>query len=188
MNKKPFFLVLGRSGSGKSTIVSEICKITGMKQLQSYSTRKPRKDGETGHIFITRDDVANLGPLVAHTEFNGNFYGATSEQVENSDFYVIDKFGLDQFRKNYGGNKDVKIIYIVADAKKVVDNMIKRGDSYEHVMERMLHDASKFDGIEESADFVLNNVKSLDNAISSMLDYVLSQTKGRQKENKRKTK
>lgn len=178
MNKKPFFLVLGRSGSGKSTIVTEVCKHTGMSQLQSYTTRKPRKEGEIGHMFINEKDIPKIGKLVAHTTFAGNFYGATQDQVEQSDVYIIDKVGLEYFLKNYTGDKEVKIVYIECDVDNAIDNMMKRGACYEDAVDRSKHDASKFDGIEYIADFVLRNDKTLDEAISSMLDYVLSSTKG----------
>lgn len=178
MNKKPFFLVLGRSGSGKSTIVTEVCKHTGMSQLQSYTTRKPRKEGETGHTFINEEDIPKLGKIVAHTTFAGNFYCATQDQVEQSDFYIIDKVGLGHFRKNYMGDKKIKVIYITLDSEKVIDNMMKRGACHGDAVDRFTHDELKFEGVEEQADFVLNNDKTLDEAISTMLDYVLSQTKG----------
>ena len=72
----------------------------------------------------------------------------------------------------------MKIIYIECDTDDAVNHMIKRGACFEDAIARIKHDASKFDGIEKLADFVLDNNKTLDGAVSSMLDYVLSQTKG----------
>ena len=50
---KNIYCIAGPSGSGKTTIAEELKKRYGMKVLESYTTRAPRYEGETGHIFVT---------------------------------------------------------------------------------------------------------------------------------------
>lgn len=46
-----FFLICGKSGSGKTTILNRLENSYGLTQLQSYTTRLLRHAGEGGHIF-----------------------------------------------------------------------------------------------------------------------------------------
>jgi len=178
MNKPTCFLIVGRSGSGKTTIVNEVCRRTGLIQLQSYTTRPPRHDGEGGHVFITKEEASKLKNVVAETNFAGNYYAATREQVDDSDFYVIDKIGLSRLRRSYQGKRTIKVVYIRVTPEKAERNMLNRGDEPKRVKGRLLHDQDAFDGIEDDVDFILDNEKTLDEAISTMLDYVLQSTKG----------
>ena len=50
------FLIVGCSGSGKTTITEQLEQKYGLKSIQSYTTRPPRYDGETGHIFISNEE------------------------------------------------------------------------------------------------------------------------------------
>ena len=54
------FCIIGRTASGKSTIVSAVAKDMKLKVLKSYTTRARRKN-EVGkhcdHTFISADDV-----------------------------------------------------------------------------------------------------------------------------------
>lgn len=88
---------MGRSGVGKTTLAQALCDREGYKQLSSYTTRPPRAPNEQGHIFIASDSYKDIDDLkaqypnrVAETMFDGNFYFATAEQVEQCDIYVID--------------------------------------------------------------------------------------------------
>lgn len=50
------FCVLGRSSSGKDTLVNKLCEKTGAKQLISYTTRLRRDREENTHIFVTEEE------------------------------------------------------------------------------------------------------------------------------------
>ena len=50
---KPLYLFVGKSASGKTTTADLLEKRYGHKQVYSYCTRKPRYEGEIGHIFIS---------------------------------------------------------------------------------------------------------------------------------------
>ena len=88
-------LILGRSGSGKSTVVKYLQNQYHYKPLLSYTTRPKRYPEEEGHIFITKsEEVPLLKDIVAETYFDGYHYFATKEQLNNSDLYIIDPIGL----------------------------------------------------------------------------------------------
>ena len=159
------FLIVGESGSGKTTLVSSLEKQKKLKSIQSYTTRKPRYEDEYGHIFVSENEFNLLEGIVGYTEYNGNKYCATSQQVEENDLYVIDIDGVDFFRNAYKGNKNVRVIYIKSDIGTRFDRMVERGekDGLTHsqasdiAVERYKNDIIAFQTAKEKADFIVYN-------------------------------
>ena len=148
------YLIVGASGAGKTLLTETLEQEYGYKSIQSYTTRKPRYDGEKGHTFVTNEEFDKLTDMVAYTEFCGHRYCATSQQVDENDLYVIDPKGIEFFKNNYNGNKGIKIIYIESSTSTRYERMCKRhqknGDSRlkasEKALERIENDVVEFYG------------------------------------------
>ena len=181
------FLIVGCSGSGKTTITEQLEQKYGLKSIQSYTTRKPRYDGETGHIFISDEEFDKLTDMVAYTEFAGNRYCATAEQVENNDLYIIDPKGVDFFMKAYKGSKTPKIIFISSNLTTRYERMVEReetkGKSHQEAIEssltRIINDAGEFyDYIQGQAwvDYVCKNNGNdkLEDVVDKIFDHISS--------------
>lgn len=113
----------------------------GLAQVESYTTRKQRFDGETGHIFVNEEDFKNLGELAAYTFYNGNHYGTTFEQLDKSDIYVVDIPGVESLlQKLKNNNRPICIVYFDASVYNRINRMIDRGDSDTMVVSRLLQD------------------------------------------------
>ena len=169
------FLIVGRSGSGKTSIVEYIQQnFKNLTSIESYTTRPPRYEGETGHIFVSDEEFDQLADLVGYTEFAGYRYAATSQQVEENTFYVIDPAGIEYFINNYKGDKTVHIIVIDAPTTTRFMRMWKRNGAWEAI-KRIFHDTLVFAGIEELADVIIDNSSELHVAVSEVLSYVESQ-------------
>ena len=181
------FLIVGCSGSGKTTITEQLEQKYGLKSIQSYTTRKPRYDGETGHIFISDEEFDKLTDMVAYTEFAGNRYCATAEQVENNDLYIIDPKGVDFFMKAYKGSKTPKIIFISSNLTTRYERMVGRaettGKSHQEAIEsslaRIANDAGEFyDYIQGQAwiDYVCKNNGNdkLEDVVDKIFDHISS--------------
>ena len=167
MENKTLFLVVGASGTGKTTLVSQL------ENLHNLSTRPPRSDSEYGHIFVNDEAFAQLKNIVAYTLYNGYQYGATSEQVDIHDLYVIDPSGVDFFKKAYRGKKQIKVIYIKSPIHTREQRMLERDSNYQSaieksdigkaiqiyntIMERIINDFSEFMNFEKEADFIVEN-------------------------------
>ena len=166
-----FFLICGKSGSGKTTILNRLENDYGLIQLQSYTTRLPRYEGERGHLFVSKKEFDLLYPRVAYTIYNGFEYCATIEQVNESDLLTIDPCGIDFFKKSYIGEKKVKIVYILVSEEERIARMRKRGDCEEYILKRIVYDEQAFKGIENIADVIIRNEK-LEKSVLELLKYI----------------
>ena len=184
---KNIFLIVGCSGSGKTAITEKLEELYHLKSIQSYTTRTPRYDGETGHTFISNDEFDKLTDMVAYTEFAGNRYCAIAEQVENNDLYIIDPKGVDFFMKAYKGSKTPKIIFISSNLTTRYERMVGRaetkGKSHQEAIEssltRIVNDAEEFyDYIQGQAwiDYVCKNNSNdkLEDIVDKIFDYISS--------------
>jgi guanylate kinase len=138
---KPLFLFVGRSASGKTTIANILAKKHGYKQVESYTTRSPRFEGETGHTFVSEDEFKNLGELAAYTFYSGKHYGTTVEQLNESDIYVVDIPGVESLLKKLKeDNRSICIFYFDASVYNRILRMRVRQDSNETIISRLLED------------------------------------------------
>lgn len=161
-------LLVGKSGSGKTTVANYLEDNYKMNAVQSYTTRKPRYEGETGHTFITYDEYMKLPNKVATTYFDEHYYCATQEQCETSYVYVIDPHGVQSFKNNYDGNKPYKIVYLDVDWFTRLKRMIKRGDSFVSAMKRIIHDRKAFEDFEKNKDVYVIKSKNFDSVITQI--------------------
>ena len=152
------FCILGKSGSGKTTIANKLFDQYGYTQIASYTTRKPRTDKDTDHVFISKEEYDALSDKVAFTHFGDHYYCATKEQVDNANLYVIDPFGLEQLKQLYYGHKQIISIYVNVPMDICLDRMRRRGDDEDKVWQRLRHDDEAFRGVRGKCDFVINGI------------------------------
>lgn len=136
----PLFCMVGKSASGKTTIANILEKQYGHKQVQSYTTRQPRYNGEVGHIFVTKEEFDALGDLAAYTLYNNNEYGTTFKQLEECDIYVIDVPGVETLLERYKNDRPIVVIYFDTTVYTRITRMIDRHDSDMAIIARLLQD------------------------------------------------
>ena len=136
---KPLYLLIGRSASGKTTISNVLEEKYGYKAVSSYTTRPPRYNGESGHIFISDSAFDKLGELAGFVEYNGYRYGTTMQQVDDADIYVIDPNGAEYLLDKYV-DRPICIIYFDASIPTRIHRMIYRGDGDGAIVRRLLQD------------------------------------------------
>lgn len=138
---KPLFLFVGRSASGKTTVANMMADEYGYKQVESYTTRPPRFEGEAGHIFVNEDEFKNLGELAAYTFYNNNHYGTTLEQLNECDIYVVDIPGVESLlQKLQNDTRPICIIYFDASVYNRINRMLDRHDCDTAIVARLLQD------------------------------------------------
>lgn len=140
------YLIVGASGSGKSTI-GKILEEQGIPQLVSFTTRQKRKgeiDGQDYH-FITQEKLEALSKksIAEITEYNGNYYGLTKREVSDK----LDEFREVYFVTNEDGAKqiidmypeDTVVFWLNVTIETMVERMRVRGDKEEDILSRVEH-------------------------------------------------
>ena len=158
---RSLLLVLGASGSGKSTLCAELEKRYGLKSIPSYTTRKPRFEGEQGHTFITEDEFDKLKDILAYAKTDNCRYAVTKEMLENEEYsiYVIDMTGLKYLYEHYHGDRPLISVFIQCSAPYRFKHMMDREDSRPYherlaaAIDRIEHDSLEFNKTD-----VMNNV------------------------------
>lgn len=161
LKHETIFLVVGKSGAGKTTLCDKLSQQHGLTQLWSYTTRPARYINEPGHHFVASmsrwQQLNRNEKIVAYTNFAGHDYWATESQADDCDMYVIDPAGEKFFRQHYQGKRDIVVIYIDVPWRTRVRRMRQRGDSLLRALQRVWHDFQCFAGFKSKADFVICN-------------------------------
>lgn len=87
-------LIVGDFGVGKDTVANMIVShLDNTQKILSYTTRKPRYDGEDTHIFV---DDFNDNNVLAHTQIGEHHYWTKKSQFDKTKYniYVVDSLGV----------------------------------------------------------------------------------------------
>jgi guanylate kinase len=138
MNK--LFLVSGHSGGGKTTIMRSLMN----NEIISFTTRPKRPHEVDGkdYIFITKEqyhDMFNKGELAEWTEYGGNYYGLTKQEIDSKlqkdhAYCIVDAHGMQQLKKLYPNTVTIFIYTSKEDAEK---QMRQRGESESTIQLRL---------------------------------------------------
>ena len=178
---KKLFCVVGRTGTGKDSLVDLVCSSLGMKKVKSYTTRERRPgEGDDSHVFIKPVEIDQFkGKMAADTKIGEVEYFATVEQVLEGDFYVIDPNGLDDFRERWDFNKfpmSIVVIYITVPKMTQLSRLLGRGDNAEKSNSRMLAENNQFGEFEtrQRMDYTVVN-SDLEQAVLGLQRIVLQE-------------
>lgn len=155
---RPFIIICGESGSGKSTAAS-LLKVYGWDEVPTYTTRKPRYAGEQGHTFANYNNYrldCNRGNVVASTKFDGNTYWTTKQQIEEYGVAVMDVAGVEDMRTRYLGDRDIVVVYLSTSPITRIRRMYDRGDKWKDILRRLIHDKKAFKHVKTVADFTID--------------------------------
>jgi len=158
--KRALILLCGKSGCGKTSVANELVK-RGLTQVSSYTTRDKRSDDENGHTFVSVEDFP-FNDLVAYTFFNNQHYGATQQQCDEADIYVVDKQGIIELKEKYKSTRKVITVMLYTSEEELVERMLKRGDSDEVIHSRIINDIKEFANIHLLADYTTENIELKD--------------------------
>lgn len=178
---KKLFCVVGRTGTGKDSLVDLVCSSLGMKKVKSYTTRERRPgEGDDSHVFVKPVEIDQFkGKMAAYTKIGEVEYFATVEQVLEGDFYVIDPNGLDDFRERWDFNNfpmSIVVIYITVPKMTQLSRLLGRGDNTEKSNSRMLAENNQFGEFEikQRMDYTVVN-SDLEQAVLGLQRIVLQE-------------
>ena len=165
--------LVGKSGSGKSTIEKELCDRYGWHKIVSTTTRKMR-DGEVDHQDYHFVDNFDTEVMIEHAVYNGNDYGIEKNEIKDGvNVMVVEPSGYEQIKEIYGDS--VKGLYIETDGVQRMFRMVMReieSNNFKPVLleirGRYLTDEVDFMGIKKEL-VRINNNDSIENAIDNIV-------------------
>lgn len=150
-------LIIGRTASGKDTLVNKLCERTGLKQLISFTTRNRRQNEGSTHIFVSELDYQEMlknNQVAVDTNIAGNYYWSTIDSLYESDIYVIDYTGYKKLQNLNLPNLRLVSIYInTPDDIRRERALNKRGDDRLTFMKRDMAEREQFKAMLRNADF-----------------------------------
>jgi len=168
------YLLLGHSGSGKSTIASALIS-RGLNKITTYTTRKPRSSEVDGidYNFIDIEDFKKLdkeNKFIGTTNYVGNFYSTLKKDLEdnylNKDcVIVVDKEGVVEIKKEFP--KSI-CIYLKCSKEVLEERMKKRDDNYKDIKKRL----SVLEDLTPYADYIVDSDRDIDSVFEDVLEIV----------------
>lgn len=137
--KKNILCVIGKSGSGKSTIIDILCKDNNYNYVRSYTTRQIRKDDANDvntHIFVTPndfyEDLINGRIITSYVSPNRYINWNTDDLfLENKiNVLAIDPKAFTEMIDLYGNQYNIYGIYVYLPEDIRKERIEKRGDKY----------------------------------------------------------
>lgn len=182
-------ILLGKTASGKDTILNRLAENYSYKKLITYTTRSMRKgeiQDKTYH-FISDEEFLKKkeeGFFLECNEFNtvdGIWrYGSAKEDYLNATddtVIILTPSGLSALKVYIARQKvdiDIIPIYIYANNNTIEKRLKKRGDKKEEADRRIKADNVDFDGVQNVVDriFYNNNTNDLDEVVKKIHEYI----------------
>ena len=155
--ERTLLLILGRTASGKDSLVNKLCERTELKAITSYTTRPRRENEGDTHIFTTEDtyeEMRSEGKIAAYTEISGYHYWTTTDQLYDNDLYIIDYKGMQTLKLlNLPNIRFVTVFVNTPDDVREARALSKRKDNKLVFRKRNLNEAAQFREMLKNADF-----------------------------------
>ena len=114
--KSLIIAIVGKSGSGKTTMTKIIHDVLNVPYLVSYTTRSKRPEEINGvdHWFVTDADVPEKETMLAYTMYGGYHYWVSKDQIKpNATYtYVINEDALVDMIDKFESVYDFVTIYV----------------------------------------------------------------------------
>lgn len=156
-------LFVGRTGSGKSSLIKKLSDKTGLRPLLSYTTRPKRSEADNDHTFVSVDEYFRAkenGEIAIDGEIAGNYYYSTIEQLYNADLYTINPEALDRLLTLNLPDIRFVIVYISCPDKIREERILKRGDDKHKYRTRDFAERPEFRRFvaDEKWDYSIKNI------------------------------
>ena len=169
-------ILIGESGSGKSTILEKLCE-RGYEKAINHTTRpkRPSEKNSKEMKFVTKEEFEQLwkeNKLLQRAEFNQEYYGISTESLKENVvcISIVDSVkDIKNKAKELGKEIPLVVFYIYVPEEERVRRMLKRGDSMESIQTRLEIDREKFKNAKEVADYMIENV-DIQRAVEEILE------------------
>lgn len=146
-NEHVVMLFVGKTGSGKSSLIKKLSEKTGLRALCSYTTCPKRSESDNDHIFVDEETYFKAkenGEIAVDAEIAGNYYYSTIEQLYEADLYTINPDALDRLLAMDLPNIRFVVVYISCPDEVRQERAMKRGDDKRKYRVRDISERSQF--------------------------------------------
>ena len=182
-------ILVGKTASGKDTILNQLVKKHGYKKIVTYTSRPMRK-GEKQDVtyhFTSSEEFQKMieqGLFAEYKTYNSEFgvwyYGTALDDLEKADDKSVIILTPDGYKDviNKLSKKPISI-YLYANNSTIKKRLKKRGADPKEAERRVSHDNEDFKGIENEVDKIVynNDGANIDDVVDKILKCV-SEVKG----------
>lgn len=168
-------VLLGASGSGKSTIENELATHHGFEKIISYTTRQPRNGEVNGKDYYFTENntfatMINTGVLAEYDEYSQDrLYGTLKVDYQNGNkVVVLTPNGLRQLKQSCT-NDNIFTVLVNSSLGTRVKRYIDRCgvnefnfDDKNEIAARVERDFAMFLGLEREVNLVVDNNEGTD--------------------------
>lgn len=169
-------VLVGASGSGKTTQAVILEKRYNFKKIVTATTRSPRVGEIEGvnYFFIDRDKFLREledSNFLCPTTYSGNFYAIPKASIENAVnensniVLVLDAPGAKEIKEHF---PSAIVVYLKLGKKILIERMKERGDSEFEIENRL----SEVQDYESCSDFIIDADKKIDEVTEKILNLV----------------
>lgn len=181
-------VILGKTASGKDSVVNRLVTEYGFKKLITYTTR-PMRNGEKNDIiyhYISEEEFKQKIESGFFAEWKSYktmagvwYYGSAKEDCASADDKTVIILTPDGYKDILDGYKDIldssydlKTIYIYANNNTIRKRLKNRGDKKEEVERRIQHDNDDFRGVQDLVDKIVynNEGKNIDDVVGTIVN------------------
>lgn len=173
-------IIIGKTCSGKDSIVKRLCKDYGFEKIVTYTTRPMRKN-ETQDVtyhFISEDDFKKKiedGFFTEYKTYNATDglwdYGSRLTDCNEKCVIILTPAGYKDYLKSASDESHVSI-YIYANNNTIRTRLKKRGDKKEEAERRILADNEDFKDTMSIVDRIVynNDGANIDDVVKKVYD------------------
>ena len=166
--------IAGKTCSGKTRIVDELCKRYDYKKIVTYTTRPIRegeKDGIDYHFISDEEFQEKIDSgffaeyKIYDTKFGLWYYGVSAHDIlkaGSKDIVIVTPAGFDDITTKYP-SLSYCLFYIYTNTSSIKKRLKKRGDNDKEAERRFETDREDFKGFESKADRICYNNDGNDN-------------------------
>ena len=177
MHDGPLVLV-GPTGSGKTSISKKLTERDGFERVISYTTRQKREEEpEDAYVFISEDDFEEMerdGVFVEMTSYGHSRYGSSKKDIDfildrkDIPVMVLDICGAVSVKQHYPNST---LVFIERDKESCFRALLERNLSIDETVNRL----ASFDGEmknKQFCDITLKNNKEIWKTAEEICRYI----------------
>lgn len=162
-------IIVGKSGSGKDSVVKKLTNFYDYKKIVTWTTRpmRPKEIQDVTYHFTDEETFEEkieegfFAEWKKYESIEGTWYYGTAlldlTTFNEDKIIILTPDGYQEIKDIIG--KDTLTVYLKSKNRILKSRLKKRGDNPKEIKRRLRHDKKDFKGIEKEVDVVIENNK-----------------------------